>query len=617
MACLDWETYFDKTLGCWMGKNAGGTLGGPVEGRREALSLDWYPVLQEGGIPNDDLEIQLVWLHALETQGLHLTAQDLAAEWLDHYLPNWCEYGFGKANVRKGLLPPLSGAFNNWFSESMGCPIRSEIWACVAPGLPLLAARLAREDAVVDHTAESAYAEMLFAVIESAAYLEEDRDRLVALGLAAIPDDCRTAHAVRVMQETWERTKEWAATRRAVLDAEERYDFTDAPQNIAFTLLGWYSSPQDFGRAICDAVNCGFDTDCTGATLGAILGVAWGARRLPERWMRPLGETIAIDAQRTRLAQVPRTLQELTERTAAVAIGALAQQGYAFGPGRSLELELPSPADLRRQMQETGLWHPRRDEVEHRCHHGRVRVRYLTGPLLGPGDSSQVMVAFTNETERSLEGPVAVAPLMPGLTVKVVPESIAVPSGATVELTVQADLEADAPLRGHADLAFAVQAEGMAPWTFPISFVRPMFWVFERLELAAFEAQGSEPPWAYGERVAVAGNAVPLPAEGTWIGRTRVLNPSDRDRPVRLCSPSNYPVRVWFNGRRVIDNPGGPIMPSYHCNPEHHYGAGVLRAGWNDLAAAWKRKEEPGEAHLFLTAPDGRGWGDLVFEPGP
>ncbi len=615
MARLDWETYFDKTLGCWMGKNAGGTLGGPVEGRKEAMSLDWYPVLQEGGIPNDDLELQLIWLHALETRGLHLTAADLAAEWLDHYLPNWCEYGFGKTNVRKGLLPPLSGAFNNWFSESMGCPIRSEIWACVAPGLPLLAARLAREDAVVDHTDESAYAEMLFAIIESAAYLEEDRDRLMELGLAAIPDDCRTAHAVRVMQETWARTQDWAATRQAILDAEERFDFTDAPQNIAFTLLGWYTAPQDFGRAICDAINCGFDTDCTGATLGAILGVAWGARKLPERWMKPLGEAIAIETQRTRLPQAPRTLQELTERTAAVAIGALAQQGYVFGPGRTLELELPAPAELRRQMQEAGLWHNRRDEVEHRFHHGRARVHYLTGPVLGPGDSSRVTVAFTNETERFLEGPMAVAPLMPGLTVEIVPASIAVPPGATVELTVQAGLAADAPLRGHADLAVAVQTEGMAPWIFPISFVRPMFWILERLPLDAFPSLGNELPAPAGKRVAVGGNALPLPEAGTWIGRTRVLNPSAQERPVRICSPSNYPVRVWLNGRPVVDNPGGPIMPSYHCNPEHHYGAGVLQPGGNDLAAAWERKAEPGEAHLFLTAPDGRGWGDLVFEP--
>ena len=52
-------------------------------------------------------------------------------------------------------------------------------------------------------------------------------------------------------------------------------NFTDAPQNIAFTILGWLYG-EDFGDAILKAVNCGYDTDCTGATLGAILGIIGG-----------------------------------------------------------------------------------------------------------------------------------------------------------------------------------------------------------------------------------------------------------------------------------------------------------------------------------------------------
>ena len=38
------------------------------------------------------------------------------------------------------------------------------------------------------------------------------------------------------------------------------------------TILGWLAG-QDFGEAICIAVNCGADTDCSGATLGALLGL--------------------------------------------------------------------------------------------------------------------------------------------------------------------------------------------------------------------------------------------------------------------------------------------------------------------------------------------------------
>src|SRR5690606_22968800 len=151
---LTGEAFRDKVLGCWMGKNCGGTLGTPVEeawGRPEPFDIWWYPELQSGGLPNDDLEMQLVWLTALEQVGPELTAADLARYWLDHIGYNFDEYGLSKANLRLGLEPPVSGAFNNWFVDCMGCPIRSEVWACIAPGMPRIAARYAYHDAVCDH----------------------------------------------------------------------------------------------------------------------------------------------------------------------------------------------------------------------------------------------------------------------------------------------------------------------------------------------------------------------------------------------------------------------------------------------------------------------------------
>ena len=75
------DRFRDKVLGCWIGKNCGGTLGTPIEeawGRAEPFDIWWYPELQSGGLPNDDLEMQLVWLTALEQVGPELTAADLA-----------------------------------------------------------------------------------------------------------------------------------------------------------------------------------------------------------------------------------------------------------------------------------------------------------------------------------------------------------------------------------------------------------------------------------------------------------------------------------------------------------------------------------------------------------
>jgi hypothetical protein len=82
---LSEQDYYEKVYGGWLGKNIGGTLGGPVEGKRELLNLTFYPKLSEDGpMPNDDLDLQLVWLHALEQYGARLTARELAQEWVDH-----------------------------------------------------------------------------------------------------------------------------------------------------------------------------------------------------------------------------------------------------------------------------------------------------------------------------------------------------------------------------------------------------------------------------------------------------------------------------------------------------------------------------------------------------
>ena len=177
---LNEKDYYSKVYGGWMGKNIGGTLGGPVEGRKELLNLDFYPVLSDSPMPNDDLDLQLVWLHGLEQYGARITAKELGQEWLDHVFFPYDEYGYALTNLRKGLVAPLSGWFNNPFTNCMGSPIRSEIWAMSAPGAPGVAAYYAYQDAIVDHAGgEGVYGEVFFAAIESAAFFESDINKLL------------------------------------------------------------------------------------------------------------------------------------------------------------------------------------------------------------------------------------------------------------------------------------------------------------------------------------------------------------------------------------------------------------------------------------------------------
>ena len=64
--------YQDKILGCWTGKNIGGTLGAPFEGKKETHDLTFYAQELNGNpAPNDDLDLQLAWLLAVEEHGLY------------------------------------------------------------------------------------------------------------------------------------------------------------------------------------------------------------------------------------------------------------------------------------------------------------------------------------------------------------------------------------------------------------------------------------------------------------------------------------------------------------------------------------------------------------------
>src|SRR5574344_592399 len=181
------NTFRDKILGCWTGKNIGGTLGGPFEGQKEMNDVRFYSRPTNGEpLPNDDLDLQLVWLAAAERYGMqNLDERKLAEYWANFITGPWNEYGVCRANIAAGLPPPLSGScFNDQWKWSNGAWIRSEIWACIYPGSPDEAACAAYCDACCDHSGEGIHAEIFTAAAESAAFLEQDLRDILEIGLA-------------------------------------------------------------------------------------------------------------------------------------------------------------------------------------------------------------------------------------------------------------------------------------------------------------------------------------------------------------------------------------------------------------------------------------------------
>lgn len=310
----------DKIHGCWLGKNIGGTMGTPYEARREIQDIEGFVTKPGEVLPNDDLDLQLIWLHAAENEGLHKLSANILAEYWVSYIPaHWNEYGVGKCNLKAGFLPPVSGEFENedW-KNSNGAWIRSEVWATMAPGFPNLAAKYAFMDACIDHgLAEGTYAEVFTATLESCAFFESDIRKLIETALSKIPAECEVAKKVRFVIECYDKGINYREVRELLIkDFTKDIDWFQAPCNVAFVVIGLLYGEGDFKKSVIYAINCGDDTDCTGATAGAIMGIILGKSGIPQDWSAYLGDrlvTVAID--RTSLPHIlPATCTALTER---------------------------------------------------------------------------------------------------------------------------------------------------------------------------------------------------------------------------------------------------------------------------------------------------------------
>lgn len=293
---LAFEEYKKKVLGCYIGKSVGGTLGMPFEGDTNTRTITYYDPVPTEMLPNDDLDLQIVNLETILRTGLPVSRYNVGEIWLHHMedsAPD--EYGVAISNHRIGLRAPLSGQYRNKFYGGMGGAIRSELWACLAPANPTLAAQFAREDACTDHTKDGVYAEMFLAAVESAAFAETDLAKLIEIGISFIGKESKLYHAFEDVQKQWKNKQDVFAVREYILQKYPSDNWTDVTINISFVLLSLLACENSFDKAICTATSLGYDTDCTAATVGAIFGIM-NPDCIDEKWTKPIGDDLILSA---------------------------------------------------------------------------------------------------------------------------------------------------------------------------------------------------------------------------------------------------------------------------------------------------------------------------------
>ncbi|MDJ0916821.1 MAG: ADP-ribosylglycohydrolase family protein [Woeseiaceae bacterium] len=337
----------------WIGRISGCLLGKPIEvlsfregpdgvedylRRTDALPLRDYIPLEIGSLvdergrdccrgafnraePDDDINYTLLALVMLEQHGLALSVADVARTWLNR-LPAGATWT-AERSAYQVLLNEMDPEFvngddagfdlgqcsDNEFNEWIGAQIRVDLYGWVCPGQPELAARLARTDASLSHRGEALHCAAFVAALGAALAVSDNVDSAVDVACGEIPAESRAMEAVSFARSV-------AGRPDAVKLLHERYrDLSPVHSlnNLALVVWAITSADGDFSRAVGDVVAAGWDTDCNGATVGGLYGIA--GVDIPEHWSAPWQGRVAFSMAGT--SEIPLT--ELVERTVTVA----------------------------------------------------------------------------------------------------------------------------------------------------------------------------------------------------------------------------------------------------------------------------------------------------------
>jgi len=241
---------------------------------------------------DDDLVYTILGLLIVEDYGIDFTSDDVGKAWLK-YLPRACTAEqVALENLRRGIRPPKTALKDNPYAQWIGAYIRSDPWAYIAPGLPELAAEFAYRDARLSHVMNGIYGEMFFSAAISAAFIVDNTEKAIRIGLSEIPRNCDLAVGIRKTLAWVKKDNDWNKTVERILKHYEDINWVHTVNNAAVTVAGLMYGNGNFERTIALTVMAGMDTDCTGATAGSIAGAMMGAQRLPKKWTTLLGDTV-------------------------------------------------------------------------------------------------------------------------------------------------------------------------------------------------------------------------------------------------------------------------------------------------------------------------------------
>jgi len=324
--------YAERVYAGVLGKLIGVYLGRPFEGwtyeriLRELGPINYYVhdrrdvALRNHQlvVTDDDIAGTFAFPRALADNGYprQLTAEQIGQTWLNYVVEERSIFwwgGIGNSTehtaylrLKSGIPAPCSGSIalnGKTVAEQIGAQIFIDGWAMVSPGNPEQAAYLAEQAALVSHDGEAVHAAKLLAAMEAQAFVEDDVQRLLQVGLGFVSKESLIRRVVEDVRD-WhagDNEHDWQRTRALIA---ERYGYDKFAGNChvvpnhALIILALLYGQNSFQETMHIVSTAGWDTDCNAGNVGCLFGIKNGLSGIdagPD-WRTPVADRMYISS---------------------------------------------------------------------------------------------------------------------------------------------------------------------------------------------------------------------------------------------------------------------------------------------------------------------------------
>lgn len=286
------EELLDRIYGGWVGMLIGGIEGLPHEfkyNEEPRESLPDFPLLPNGARTDDDNDFELTHIFFMDKENiLKLPYTRIVEIWKSNMNTGiWVANKRARELMDQGMVPPATGdpKNNERAAYNLAGQFCTESYGMISPGMPQSAADIGIHYAHISVSNESIQAAQFWTTLISLNILYSGSiESLIKEALKAVDPTSAMNEAVLDAIKTYhENPKDWKMARRIYYNkwcVERKWNRNSTPLDGGFVILALLYGEGDFYKSMQYAMALGLDADCNAATVGAVIGVNMGYKKI-------------------------------------------------------------------------------------------------------------------------------------------------------------------------------------------------------------------------------------------------------------------------------------------------------------------------------------------------